>query len=115
MAIEKMTAEMDYAPIDFQVRNLGGSCYEIMQNLNVTKGENNGRVIYRANTVLQTAKIQTLNEGILAIKRMKYSQDDEIELTNMGILNALDPDYKTYRDYVEWCKRKAEISFHNLI
>ena len=76
MAIEKMTAEMDYVPIDFQVRNLGGSYYEITQNLNITKDDTGERVIYRANTILQTIKIYTLSEAITALKRMRYSQDE---------------------------------------
>ncbi len=114
MAIEKMTAEMDYVPIDFQVRNLGGSCYEIMQNLNVTKGEDNGRVIYRANTVVQTMDITSRSEGIVAFIRMKYSQDDEFALINRGISDPFDNDYQSYRDYVAWCKEQAAVYFSNL-
>jgi hypothetical protein len=114
MEIKKMTAEMDYVPVDFQVRNLGGSYYEMLQNQNVTKEEGNDRVIYRSDTVLQTVNVTTRSEGIVAFIRMKYSQDNEFALINKGIINSLDIDYQNYRQYVVWCKEQTAIYFADL-
>jgi len=109
-----MNAEMAYAPVDFQVRNLGGSYYEMLQNINVTKEEVNDRVIYRADTILQTVNVTTRSEGIVAFIRMKYTQDDEFALINSGISDSFDPGYQGYRDYVAWCKEQAAVYFPNL-
>jgi len=92
MEIKRMTAETDYVPVDFQVRNLGGSYYEMLQNQNVTKEEGNDRVIYRSDTVLQTVNVTTRSEGIVAFIRMQ-----------------------NYRQYVVWCKEQANIYFSEVV
>jgi hypothetical protein len=115
MEIKRMTAEMDYVPVDFQVRNFGNSCFEIMQNKNVVREESGERVIYKAETTLQTAIITTKSEGVVALIRMVYSQDDEFALINKGISDPLNNDYIRYREYVNWCKEQANIYFSEVI
>lgn len=114
MEIERMDSEMDYVPVDLQVRKLGGVCYEILLNQNVTKEEANDRTIYHAKTIVQTTDVTNRSEGIVAFIRMKYSQDDEFALINCGISDPFDEKYQQYRDYVAWCKEQALVYFPNL-
>lgn len=111
MVIEKMQAEMDSAPVDFQVRNLGGNRYEILQNKNVIKEETGDRIIYHAETVVQSVDISSRSEGIVAFIRMRYTQDDEFALINKGIFNNQNQEYLAYCEYVAWCKEQVDVYF----
>jgi len=115
MKLEKSNCESNMIPDDLLVKNLGGGVYEIVNNENVQVFEksNEGVVeqFYKSDKTILTTTIKNKGDAIVALIRLKYSQDDEYSLLNKGIANSENVEYLEYRDYVALCKEQVAVYF----
>jgi hypothetical protein len=53
------------------------------------------------------------DDMIVALIRLRYTQDAEFAVINKGIANAQDEEYLAYRLYVELCKEQSNTYYSN--
>lgn len=118
MQIEKVKCESQFAPDDFVVRKLGKNFYELEANQNIVQFEGERdeikQTLYSYDKSRSQVRIKSRNDGISALIRLCYSQDDEFALVNKGIVDKEDSSFIKYRSYVENCKAQASVYFNAL-
>ena len=115
MIINKFKNESTETPQEIQVRKLSGNLYEFIGHTNITQEvinrEDEQVAVYNSDMTHLTVRINSHDEMISALIRLRYTQDDEFALINKGILNAQDDKYIKYRQYVELCKSQSNIYY----
>jgi len=100
-------------PQDLQVRKLSGNIYEFIGHTNITQEvitrDDEQVTVYNSDMVHITTRINSRNEMISALIRLRYTQDAEFALINKGIQNLEDVEYKAYRSYVALCKAQSNV------
>ena len=100
-------------PQDLQVRKLSGNIYEFIGHTNITQEvitrDDEQVTVYNSDMVHITTRINSRDEMISALIRLRYTQDDEFALINKGIQNSNDVEYKAYRSYVALCKTQSNV------
>jgi hypothetical protein len=89
--------------------------YEFIGHTNITQEvinrEDEQVAVYNSDMTHLTVRINSRDEMISALIRLRYTQDAEFALINKGILNAQDDKYIKYRQYVELCKSQSNIYY----
>lgn len=116
MKIERYKTEGNLMPLDFEVKRLGGTLFEITESRNVEtlekiNEEGDKEIYYKYDLTILKVNIKTREDGVVALIRLRYSQDDEFNRINDGIDNPDDAKYLEYRDYVEFCKEQSFVYF----
>ena len=115
MEIIKIKSESTQVPDDTSIRHLSGSLYEFIGNFNIIEKQierdNEMVTVYTSDLVHITTNVKTRDDMIVALIRLKYTQDDEFALVNKGIANAQDEEYLIYRDYVNLCKEQSSLYY----
>ena len=100
-------------PQDLQVRKLSGNIYEFIGHTNITQEviirDDEQVTVYNSDMVHITTRINSRDEMISALIRLRYTQDAEFALINKGIQNSEDVEYKAYRSYVALCKTQSNV------
>jgi len=113
MEIRKTKQESTQVPDDTAIRHLSGTIYELIGNENVTPKQKvmDGEevTVYESELTHITTSITRRDEMISALIRLRYTQDAEFALINKGILNPLNEEYVTYREFVTLCKSQANV------
>ena len=115
MEIRKIKNESTQVPDDTAIRHLSGTIYEIIGNENVTpklKIQNGEEItVYESDLTHITTIIETRDDIIVALIRLRYTQDAEFAVINKGIADKLDSEYVAYRDYVILCKQQSLVYY----
>ena len=115
MTIYKIKSEATSLPQEIQIKKLSGNLYEFIGNHNIIpkqiERDNETVTIYTSDLVHITSKIDTRDDMIVALIRLRYTQDAEFAVINKGIANNLNNDYVVYRGYVELCKEQSAIYY----
>ncbi len=115
MTIYKIKSEATSLPQEIQIRKLSGNLYEFIGNHNITskqiQRDSETVTIYESDLVHITSKVESRDDMIVALIRLRYTQDTEFAVINKGIANSLDSDYVSYRGYVEMCKGQSAIYY----
>ena len=115
MEIRKIKQESTQVPDDTAIRHLSGNLYEFIGHQNVVQEviERDGEqvTVYNSDMTHITSRINSRDDMIVALIRLRYTQDAEFALINKGIANANDTEYIAYRDYVATCKTHASIYY----
>jgi ABC-type Fe3+/spermidine/putrescine transport system ATPase subunit len=113
MIINKFKNESTETPQEIQVRKLSGNLYEFIGNFNITskqiERDNELVTVYESDLVHITSNVENRNDMIVALIRLRYTQDAEFAVINKGIANAQDEEYLQYRNYVTLCKEQANV------
>ena len=113
MEIKKIKQESTQNPSDITIRHLSGTIYEFISNENIELKnkiiDGIATPIYESDMTHITASIHNYDEMVVALIRLKYTQDAEFALINKGIQNANDIEYVNYRNYVNMCKEKSKL------
>ena len=111
MTVNKIKNQSTSSPQEIQVRKLSGNLYEFIGHTNITQEvinrEDEQVAVYNSDMTHLTVRINSRDEMISALIRLRYTQDAEFALINKGILNAQDPEYISYRSYVDLCKEQS--------
>ncbi len=111
----KIKNQSTSSPQDLQVRKLSGNLYEFIGHENIVpttiERDDEQVTVYNSNMTHITSYINSRDEMISALIRLRYTQDAEFALINKGILNAQDVEYVAYRNYVTICKAQADIYY----
>ena len=111
MTVNKIKNQSTSSPQEIQVRKLSGNLYEFIGHTNITQEvinrEDEQVAVYNSDMTHLTVRINSRDEMISALIRLRYTQDAEFALINKGILNAQDPEYISYRSYVDLCKDQS--------
>ena len=103
-----MKNETNVQPTRLSYRQLSGNLYEVELNENITTEERTHEditeTIYISDRYSSVVIVESKDDLIVGLIRLKYSQNDEYALINKGIVNNQDIEYLAYRDYVEECK-----------
>lgn len=103
-----MKNETTIQPIRLSYRKLSGSLYEVELNENIVQSERTHEditeTIYTSDRFANIIEVNSNDDIIVGLIRLKYSQNDEYALLNKGIANNQDIEYLTYREYVEEVK-----------
>lgn len=103
-----MKNETTLQPIRLSYRQLSGDLYEVELNENITQTErqheDTTETIYISDRYASVVKVNTNADLIVALIRLKYSQNDEYALINKGIENTQNVEYIAYREFVSECK-----------
>ena len=112
MKIEKHLSQSNNIPNDFEVKHLGGTLYELIENRNVVEVKTvEDETNYQSNLTIIRTNISNREEAVIAFIRLRYTQDDEFSLINKGILDNTNSRYLEYRNYVDWCKEQSYVYF----
>ena len=115
MIIYKIKSEATSLPQEIQVRKLSGNLYEFIGNHNIIpiqiERDDETVTVYTSDLVHITSKVETRDDMIVALIRLRYTQDAEFAVINKGIANSQNAEYLVYRDYVNWCKEQASVHF----
>ena len=100
-------------PQDLQVHKLSVNIYEFIGHTNITHevitSDDEQVTVYNSDMVHITTRINSRDEMISALIRLRYTQDAEFALINKGIQNSEDVEYKAYRSYVALCKTQSNV------
>jgi hypothetical protein len=111
MTVNKIKNQSTSSPQEIQVRKLSGNLYEFIGHTNITQEvinrEDEQVAVYNSDMTHLTVRINSRDEMISALIRLRYTQDAEFALINKGIANSTNTEYITYRAYVETCKTQA--------
>ena len=107
----KIKNQATSSPQDLQVRKLSGNLYEFIGHTNITQEtiirDDEQVTVYNSDMVHITTRINSRDEMISALIRLRYTQDAEFALINKGIADSTNVEYVAYRAYVETCKTHA--------
>jgi len=113
MIINKFKNESTETPQEIQVRKLSGTIYEFIGNHNITSKQitrdDEVVTVYESDLVHITTNVNSRDDMIVALIRLRYTQDAEFALINKGIQNSEDVEYKAYRSYVALCKTQSNV------
>jgi len=113
MTVNKIKNQSTSSPQEIQVRKLSGNLYEFIGHTNITQEvinrEDEQVAVYNSDMTHLTVRINSRDEMISALIRLRYTQDAEFALINKGILNPLNEEYVTYREFVTLCKSQANV------
>ena len=108
-----MKNETTIQPVKLSYRKLSGSFYEVELNENIVQSEqtheDTTETMYSSDRYSNIITVNSNDDIIVGLIRLKYSQDDEYALINKGIANNQDVEYLTYRDYVSECKNLVKL------
>ena len=111
MTFNKIKNQSTSIPQDLQVRKLSGNLYEFIGHTNITPEvimrDDEQVTVYNSDMVHITTRINSRDEMISALIRLRYTQDAEFALINKGIADSTNTEYVEYCDYVETCKTQA--------
>ena len=111
MTVNKIKNQSTSSPQEIQVRKLSGNLYEFIGHTNITQEvinrEDEQVAVYNSDMTHLTVRINSRDEMISALIRLRYTQDAEFALINKGIANSTNTEYVAYRAYVETCKTQA--------
>ena len=117
MTVYKIKSESTATPQEIQVRKLSGNLYEFIGNHNIVskqiERDNETVTVYTSDLVHITSKVDTRDDMIVSLIRLRYTQDAEFAVINKGITNNLDSNYVVYRSYVDMCKEQSTIYYEN--
>jgi hypothetical protein len=103
-----MKNETTIQPTKLSYRHLSGKLYEVELNENITQEErtheDTTETIYISDRYSNVVSVESKDDLIAGLIRLKYSVNDEYALLNKGIANAQNIEYIAYREYVEECK-----------
>ena len=109
----KIKNQSTSSPQEMQVRHLSGNLYEFIGHENIVpttiERDDKQVTVYDSDMTHITARINSRDEMISALIRLRYTQDAEFALINKGILNPLNEEYVTYREFVTLCKSQANV------
>ena len=118
MTLNKIKNQSTSSPQELQVRKLSGNLYEFIGHQNITQEtvirDDEQVTVYNSDMTHITSHINSRDEMISALIRLRYTQDAEFALINKGIQNAEDVEYVAYRDYVNLCKQQANTHYKDL-
>jgi len=107
-----MKNETTIQPIRLSYRKLSGNVYEVELNENIVPSEQTNEditeTIYTSDRYSNIITVNSNDDIIVGLIRLKYSINDEYALLNKGIANNQDVEYIAYRDYVTECKNIVE-------
>lgn len=113
MTLNKIKNQSTSSPQELQVRKLSGNIYEFIGHQNITQEiiirDDKQVTVYNSDTTHITSHINSRDEMISALIRLRYTQDAEFALINKGIENSMNVEYVAYRDYVTLCKSQANV------
>jgi len=108
-----MKNETNVQPTKLSYRKLNTTLYEVELNENITEfertHEDTTETMYSSDRYSNIITVNSNDDIIVGLIRLKYSQDDEYALINKGIANNQDVEYLTYRDYVSECKNLVKL------
>ena len=111
----KIKNQSTSSPQDLQVRHLSGNLYEFIGHTNITPEvimrDDEQVTVYNSDMVHITTRINSRDEMISALIRLRYTQDAEFALINKGIQDSTNVEYVAYRNYVTICKAQADIYY----
>ena len=111
----KIKNQSTSSPIEMQVRKLSGNLYEFIGHQNIVQEviERDGEqvTVYNSDMTHLTERINSRDDMIVALIRLRYTQDAEFALINKAIVNANNTEYIAYREYVATCKTQANIYY----
>ena len=111
MTVNKIKNQSTSSPQEIQVRKLSGNLYEFIGHTNITQEvinrEDEQVAVYNSDMTHLTVRINSRDEMISALIRLRYTQDAEFALINKGIADSTNNEYVEYRAYVETCKTQA--------
>ena len=109
----KIKNQSTLSPQEMQVIHLSGNLYEFIGHENIVpttiKRDGKQVTVYNSDMTHLTERINSRDEMISALIRLRYTQDAEFALINKGILNPLNEEYVTYREFVTLCKSQANV------
>ena len=115
MTIYKIKSEATSLPQDLEIRHLSGNLYEFIGNHNIMEKQierdDEMVTIYTSDLVHITSKIESRDDMIVSLIRLRYTQDAEFAAINKGIADSLDSDYVAYREFVNLCKEQSVLYF----
>ena len=115
MTFNKIKNQSTSIPQDLQVRKLSGNIYEFIGHTNITQEtimrDDEQVTVYNSDMVHITTRINSRDEMISALIRLRYTQDAEFALINKGIQDSTNVEYVAYRAYVTTCKAQADIYY----
>jgi hypothetical protein len=115
MTVNKIKNQSTSSPQEIQVRKLSGNLYEFIGHTNITQEvinrEDEQVAVYNSDMTHLTVRINSRDEMISALIRLRYTQDAEFAVINKGISNAQDEEYLVYRNYVDLCKQQAKVYY----
>ena len=111
----KIKNQSTSSPQEMQVRHLSGNLYEFIGHENVTpttiERDDEQVTVYNSDMTHITTRINSRDEMISALIRLRYTQDAEFALINKGIADSTNIEYVAYRDYVTTCKTQTSIYY----
>ena len=111
----KIKNQATSSPQDLQVRKLSGNLYEFIGHTNITQEvitrDDEQVTVYNSDMVHITTRINSRDDMIVALIRLRYTQDAEFALIKKGIADSTNTEYIAYRAYVETCKTQADIYY----
>ena len=115
MTFNKIKNQATSSPQEMQVRHLSGNLYEFIGHTNITQEtimrDDEQVTVYNSDMVHITTHINSRDEMIAALIRLRYTQDAEFALINKGIADSTNTEYIAYRNYVTICKAQADIYY----
>lgn len=115
MTVNKIKNQSTSSPQEIQVRKLSGNLYEFIGHTNITQEvinrEDEQVAVYNSDMTHLTVRINSRDEMISALIRLRYTQDDEYALINKGISDKDNAEYVAYRQYVSLCKEQSLVYF----
>ena len=107
----KIKNQSTSSPQEMQVIHLSGNLYEFIGHENIVpttiERDDEQVTVYNSDMVHITTRINSRDEMISALIRLRYTQDAEFALINKGIADSTNTEYVAYRAYVETCKTHA--------
>lgn len=107
----KIKNQSTSSPQEMQVRHLSGNLYEFIGHENIVpttiERDDEQVTVYNSDMTHITSYINSRDEMIVALIRLRYTQDAEFALINKCIADSTNTEYVTYRAYVETCKTHA--------
>ena len=111
----KIKNQSTSSPIEMQVRHLSGNLYEFIGHQNIVQEvierDDEQVTVYNSDMTHLTERINSRDDMIVALIRLRYTQDAEFALINKGIADSTNVEYVVYRAYVETCKTHASIYY----
>lgn len=111
----KIKNQSTSSPQEIQVRKLSGNLYEFIGHANIIPEviihDDEQVTVYNSDMTHITSYINSRDEMISALIRLRYTQDTEFALINKGIADSTNTEYVAYRDYVETCKTQANVYY----
>lgn len=111
MTVNKIKNQATSSPQEMQARHLSGNLYEFIGHENIVPStiERDGEqvTVYNSDMTHLTERINSRDDMIVALIRLRYTQDAEFAFINKGIADSTNAEYVAYRAYVEMCKTQA--------